>query len=307
MPKPDTIKPETAKIETEKKVRVKGKKRVAKKLTKKEIASKLPPSDTRGERRGGFYWPNGKNGKPYLSVTTALGVISKEALQWWSNKQVYWAMVADPGLSEKEALAAPYSKSKKAMFRGTDVHAAVEHYKHTGAYLKGLQEPVKTYIQAFYQWVLDNDIEVIGHERSVLSLKYGYAGTFDLLVRIRNTNRLLIVDIKTGKDVYKDVFLQLSAYRAALDEEGVFEKLGVKKEDVGIAVCNLQTGKDDLPTGKYQFLEGAEDMLGAFLAAKFLWEMRNEDKIMMINKNLPDEYHYIPLQAEFSIGKEVKK
>lgn len=281
-----------------KKTRVKGTKRVAKRLTKKAIQAAVPEKDNKGKRRGGFYWDNGK---PYLSVTTALSVINKEALMWWANKQVYWAMVLDPSLSEKEALAAPYKKSKKAMFRGTDVHAAVEHYKNTKMYLQGLEEPVRTYIKAFYNWLIDNDVEILVNEKSILSKKYGYAGTFDLLVRFRKSGRILIVDIKTGKDIYRDVFIQLSAYRAALAEEGVFEKLGIKIEDVGIAVCNLQTGQDDLPTGAYQFLEGDRDMLGAFLSAKYLWEMRNEEKIVRINQDLTAEKQYIPLNLSFEM------
>lgn len=281
-----------------KKTRVKGVKRVAKRLTKKAIQKAVPIKDNKGKRRGGFYW---EEGQPFLSVTTALSVINKEALMWWANKQVYWAMVLDPSLNEKEALAAPYRKSKKAMFRGTDVHAAVEHYKNTKMYLQGLEEPIKTYIKAFYNWVIDNDVEILVNEKSIISKKYGYAGTFDLLVRFRKSGRILIVDIKTGKDIYRDVFIQLSAYRAALVEEGVFEKLGIDVKDVGIAVCNLQTGQDDLPTGAYQFLEGDKDMLGAFLAAKYLWEMRNEEKIVRINQDLPPEKQYPRLNISFNL------
>lgn len=288
----------------EKKVRTKSVKRAPKKVTKKAIKAAVPEKDNKGKRRGGFYW---EEGRPYVSVTTALNVIAKDALMWWSNKQVYWAMVLDPSLGEKEALAAPYRKSKVAMLRGTMVHDAVEHYKHNKTYLQGLEEPFRTYIKAFYQWIIDNDIEVLVHEKSIISQKYGYAGTFDLLARFRQSGRIMVVDIKTGKNIYEDVFIQLSAYRSALIEEGIFEKLGVDPSTVGMAVCNLQTGQDDLPTGAYQYLEGHKDMMGAFLAAKYLWEMKNEEKVMRINMDLPEEKKYKLLNINFEInGREVK-
>lgn len=291
------VKPVVATVEIpEKKTRSKGIKRAPKKVTKKAIQEAVPTKDNKGKRRGGFYW---EDGRPYVSVTTALGVIAKDALTYWSNKQVYWAMVLDPSLGEKEALAAPYRKSKVAMLRGTMVHDAVEHYKHTKTYLQGLEEPFKTYIKAFYQWMIDNDVEVLVHEKSIISPRYGYAGTFDLLVRFRQSGKIMVVDIKTGKNIYEDVFLQLSAYRAALIEEGIFDKLGIDPSTVGMAVCNLQTGQDDLPTGAYQYLEGSRDMLKAFLAAKALWEMKNEEKIVRINQELPEDKKYKTLNINF--------
>ena len=276
---------------------------VKEKVVVEKPAKKIAKVDNRAKRRAGFYW---EDDQPFVSVTTVLGVIEKPALRYWATKQVYWAMALDPSLSEKEALAAPFRKSKNAMRRGTLVHSMVEAYKHNQEYVDTIAEPIRKYAQAFYNWVTDNSIEVLVQEKSLVSRRYCYAGTFDLLVRFKNSGRVLVVDIKTGRSIYEEVFLQLSAYKHALEENGVFAELKVDPERVGMAVCNLQTGEDDRPTGNYQFQEG-EDVFNQFLAAKYLWEYKNKASLDKINANLPPEKRYTRLDIKFeTIGKEVK-
>jgi len=280
-----------------------GEKVVKEKVVVEKPAKKIAKVDNRAKRRAGFYW---EDDQPFVSVTTVLGVIEKPALRYWATKQVYWAMALDPSLSEKEALAAPFRKSKNAMRRGTLVHSMVEAYKHNQKYVNTIAEPTRKYAQAFYNWVTDNNVEVLVQEKSLVSRRYCYAGTFDLLVRFKNSGRVLVVDIKTGRGIYEEVFLQLSAYKHALEENGVFAELKVDPEKVGMAVCNLQTGEDDRPTGNYQFQEG-EDVFNQFLAAKYLWEYKNKASLDKINANLPPEKRYTRLDIKFeTIGKEVK-
>ena len=226
-------------------------------------------------RRGGFYWD--KNGKPYISVTTILQVIDKPALRYWFGKEVYRAMTVDPSLSEKDALAAPYRSSKTAMSRGTTVHSIVEAYKHTKKYLENVPEDFKPYAQAFYTWFQDNDVEIIENEKTVVSKKYGYAGTLDLVVKFKKNGRTLIADVKTGKDIYTDVFLQLSAYKQAYEENG--------GDEVGIGVILLSTGADGKPTGKYKFEEG-DYCFEEFLAARKIWIWQNQSLIESVKKHM---------------------
>ena len=235
-------------------------------------------ADNRESRRGGFYWD--ADGKPYISVTQILSVISKPALLYWATKEVYRAMVVDPSLSEKDALAAPYRSSKTAMGRGTTVHSIVEAYKHTKKYLENVPEDFKPYAQAFYTWFEDNDVEMVENEKTVVSKKYGYAGTLDLVVKFKKNGRTLIADVKTGKDIYDEVFLQLSAYKQAYEENG--------GEEVGIGVILLSTGADGKPTGKYKFEEG-EYCFDEFLAAKKLWVWKNQELIASVKKYMNEK------------------
>ena len=56
-------------------------------------------------------------------------------------------------------------------------------------------------------------------EFTVVSHKYGYAGTADLLAEVNGV--LTLVDWKTGKSVYREAHLQNAAYRQAVREMGL--------------------------------------------------------------------------------------
>ena len=220
-----------------------------------------PNGDSRKERRGGLYWRKDPK-KPYLSVTNSLSIIDKPALRFWFGKKVYWAMVEDPTLQEKEALAAPYKTTKDAAARGTTVHSIVEVYKHTKKHIESVPEAYRGYANAFKSWIDANDIEVMENERTVYSEKYSYAGTLDLLVRNKKSDKTFIIDIKTGKDIYPEAFLQLTAYKQALAEEGTAIN--------GTAVLLL---KED---GTYKYEEG-DAPFQAFLASMVLFRWKNPD------------------------------
>lgn len=216
----------------------------------------------RENRRGGFYFDT--DGKAYASVTTILSIIDKPALRYWFGKEVYLAMVKDPSLNEQSALSAPYQKGETAKTRGTTVHSIVEAYKNTKEYIESVPPEFAGYAKAFYNWVKDNDIEIVIHEKTVISRKHGYAGTLDLLVKNKQSNKMFIIDVKTGKDIYAEAFLQLSAYKQALSEEGV------EVDHIAVLLLNEE--------GTYKFGQGDFD-LDSFLACKKLWEWKNKDLI----------------------------
>jgi hypothetical protein len=215
----------------------------------------MPRLDNREARRGGYYW---LEGKPYPSVTRMLEVLDKPALRYWFGREVFRAMAANPGLSEKEALNAPYQLSDSAKARGSTVHSIVEAYRHSKTYIEGVPEPYRGYAQAFYRWTEDNHVEILEHERTVVSRKHAYAGTLDLLCTLNGTGKPVLIDVKTGKDIYPEAFLQLSAYRQALKEEGT--------EVSAIGVLLLQED------GAYKYQCGDFDCFRQFFACKVLWE-----------------------------------
>lgn len=214
-------------------------------------------TDKRQERRGGFYW---FDNKPYVTVTTAIKILDKPALRYWFGREVYRAMVVDPTLGESEALSAPYKKSEKAKARGTTVHSIVEAWKASGIEIDKLPEDIKPYATAFYNWVSDNKVTPLEHEKTVVSEKYKYAGTIDLIAK-RNGD-IWIIDVKTGKDIYPEAHIQVSAYKQALEESGQ------KVQRTGILLL-----KDN---GKYKF-EESDDNLDIFLHAKEIWKFINKE------------------------------
>ena len=207
-------------------------------------------TDLKKKRRGGFYWIKEN---PYISVTKILSVIDKPALRWWYGKEVYMALAKDPSMSQKDALAAPYNKSKTAMKRGTAVHDIVEAWKNIDEVVGGTSI-YKEYAKAFKLWLEDHEVEVQECEKTVVSKKHGYAGTLDMLAKVNG--KLMLIDVKTGKALYPEVHLQLSAYKEALGS------------DIGMAALLL---KED---GTYTYQIGS-NKLEAFLAAKTLYEGLN--------------------------------
>ena len=209
-------------------------------------------------RRAGFYWVDKS---PYVSVTTILKCIDKPALRWWFGREIYLAVVKDPSMPEKEAMSAPYIKTKEASIRGSAVHKIVEEFKQSQEHLKTIDDPYKPYATAFYNWAEDNHITFVENEKTVISKKYGYAGTADLIVK-KNGEGVWLCDVKTGKDIYLESHIQLSAYKKALEENGI------KIDRMGVILL-----KD---TGTYKF-EEVDDCFEVFLACKKLWEFLNKE------------------------------
>lgn len=224
-------------------------------------------SDRRAKRRAGFYWES-VNGveEPFVSVTTVLKVLDKPALLHWMAKEVWMAMSKEPSLSLEEARRAPYKKSKKSMDRGSQVHAIAEAWKkgNLQVNLEGLPENVRPYAQALDSWGRTVKPVPIENEKTVVSYKYGYAGTMDMLAQIGG--ELAIVDFKTNQkgQVYDEAHLQISAYKQALSEAGIEVEKGYV---IGLG-----------ENGKFNMVE-VDWNLQAFLACKLIWEFKDRKGI----------------------------
>ena len=223
-------------------------------------------NNQKNQRRAGFYW---LEGKPFVSVTEVLKILDKPALRYWFGKEVFLAMAKDPTLNEKQALSAPYIKTDKAKDRGLTVHSIVESFKTTGEKIENVPEEFQGYAKAFYKWINDNHVKIIENEKTVVSNNHVYAGTLDLLVEMNGSKERLIIDVKTGKGIYPEAFLQLSAYKNAMEE-------GQNKID-GIAVLLLKE------TGNYIFERG-EEVFDIFLACKSIWGWQNKELLEKMKK-----------------------
>lgn len=152
-------------------------------------------------------------GKEVPSVTTILKVFNKPSLLYWANWLGY------KGLKYKEVL------NEKADI-GTKVHMAIEcHIKNI--YYVPIPCPNPEVIARYHRFLEftdDNKFKPIFSEKKLST--EGYGGTIDCYCNLNG--KYTIIDWKTSKDFYKSMFIQLSAYKKLLNDNGyVVEQAGV--------------------------------------------------------------------------------
>lgn len=104
---------------------------------------------------------------------------------------------------------------------GTRVHDAAAK----GVGITDADPDVAAKLHQYYNWLDESGAEIIASEKQVWNLTLGYAGTFDLLVRMPNGD-IYLVDLKTGKRTYSEHALQLIAYCMAehIGEDNVIDE-----------------------------------------------------------------------------------
>lgn len=122
---------------------------------------------------------------------------------------------------------------------GTAVHDAATSHRDP----KDVPLEVRPRLRQFYDWVEQSGAVIIAVEQQVFNLGLGYAGTFDLLVRMPNRD-VYVVDLKTGNGTYAEHALQLCGYSMA-DFVGKDDVVDTRLTDLlrsakGMALLHLQ-------------------------------------------------------------------
>jgi hypothetical protein len=159
----------------------------------------------------------------YQSVTTILDVIAKPALlNWYGSIAAAWAvdnvevmlrMLADLGrdVTVKAVAARGRAERDRKGAIGTRAHQAIE------AMLAGL--PVLTdpdtapLVEQYRRFARDWRFVPEWSEAMVVSERYGYAGTLDLIGYL--AGRRAMIDLKTGSYMAPEMGIQLAAYGGA--------------------------------------------------------------------------------------------
>lgn len=215
-----------------------------------------PPKAYDGPRQ--YDWPPAPPGRevnPFpeftvISVTSATDNYPKPWLTGWAVKMTAeravdkyeWLGQKLKNEGEKDALkwlkAARYDSAGVKADRGTVVHLAVEAYlagkpltrDELNDQLKERRVPEEMWkgsaamLAGVMEFLFDEEPEILWSESTVYSREHRYAGTADMIakMRVRGTIQPVILDIKTSKDIYDDVCLQLCGYGRA-DFVGVNE------------------------------------------------------------------------------------
>jgi hypothetical protein len=210
------------------------------------------------------------DGKPVASATKVLSVISKPALIPWALKQgSEWLernlFIDDDeddkvkpfkytsrlglGAIIKGVKSAYRGSSGNALETGSTAHQWIEDALEVFIGTEGNfgddnlpdlpDDPdACNSIEAFKEWVGDNDIDFLSSEEKIYSRQDNYAGTLDCAAYVNGS--LCIIDWKTSKGIYPEYHLQNAAYAQAW-------------EDIhGKAVEQTLVLRLDKATGRYQ-------------------------------------------------------
>lgn len=181
----------------------------------------------RHETAKGHYYKDG-NGNRIPGVTTLLGNgVPKPALiNWAANATAEaaidrWDELGDlPVAARLKALqGARYETTDKAKKRGTEVHAYGERLVK-GEAIKGIPDELRGHCEGYVRFLDQFKVEPVLVEATVVSWKYGYAGTLDLIADLATgadgAPERWLLDLKTNeKGIFGETALQLAGYRYA--------------------------------------------------------------------------------------------
>jgi predicted RecB family nuclease len=186
------------------------------------------------------------DGEKYPRVTAILNIIHRPELERWRGEL---------GNVEADRIR------DDAAQMGTSLHHICRLFNRDQSFEIPPTSQLGRMFDAYRQWfetVIDTVVET---EHLVANKKFGYAGTFDLLALLKGDVTPSVIDLKTSKDFWPTMALQLAAYREALLEEGkeVDRRLVVR-------IDKLETGKLEVK----EYTQHARDF-NAFLAALSLF------------------------------------
>ena len=150
-----------------------------------------------------------KNGKKVPGVTTIISILAKPAL-------IHWAW----DLGTKGVDYRKFRDDKADI--GSLAHYLIMCYlkketPDTSDYSKKQIDQAENCIISFFEWKKMHSFEPILIESPLVSEKYKFGGTPDLLAKING--EYCLIDFKTGKGIYvNDMFPQLAAYSHLLQE-----------------------------------------------------------------------------------------
>ena len=167
------------------------------------------------------------------SVTRVVDAVFPKYLVDWAAAcgADYWANnYGDDEDMYNGILNAHKQISHRAQDIGLEVHKWIELYIKVkmidGETVTEYPEAVKIPMQNFHKWVESREIEWLACEKKVYSRSWEYAGTIDALAKIND--KLCVIDFKTSAKIYKEYYLQVSAYCNAIGEMmGNLPKLGM--------------------------------------------------------------------------------
>jgi hypothetical protein len=171
------------------------------------------------------------HGEKVPGVTTILGDgVPKPALINWAARTTaeyavdHWEDLSTlgPAARLKELNGARFADRDAAARRGTEVHGLAERLV-AGAEVE-VPEPLAGHVEAYVDFLDRFQISPVLIERVVVSHRFGWAGTLDLIADFPTLHKRLLCDVKTNRTgVWGETAWQLAGYRYAdayVDDDG---------------------------------------------------------------------------------------
>lgn len=166
------------------------------------------------------------NGHRIPGVTTIIGDgVPKPALiNWAANATAEYAVdnwdelaELQPSARLKALQGARYAVTDKAKKRGTEVHGYGERLVK-GEKITGIPDELRGHVEGYVRFLDVFEVDPVLVEATVVSYRYGYAGTLDLIadLTVEGERKRMLLDAKTNeKGIFGETPLQLAAYRYA--------------------------------------------------------------------------------------------
>lgn len=233
-----------------------------------------------------------RKGKKVEGVTTIETVLDKPALKFWGYSQGYWNYTTmaeqivklgrDPQITParkiKEILLALNTFQPRRLFDTRDSAASIGTLAHNmvDAYLSDREFDVSDYpvevvegandrLGSFLEWESRNNFKVLETEISMVSEKYEYGGTVDLVGEV--LGEVNIVDLKTGSGIYFSNWIQVTAYKYLWNENNP------KRKATGCQILLLGDEEFD-----YQHKQNLEDYWEIFKSCLRIREIMKRNK-----------------------------
>ncbi len=191
-------------------------------------------------------------------VTTVLGILNKPALVKWANNLGLQGIDSTKYRDEMADIGTLAHKMILDYFNKVDTD--------TEDYSPKQVELAENCLMSFWAWEKEHDIEVIMAETPMVSQTLRYGGSIDCYCNL--DGKMALLDFKTGKAIYPEMFYQLAAYKGLLDETGALVE----------STRILRIGRDADEGFEEQLVDNLDKQFELFTYCLAIYNLKKETK-----------------------------
>lgn len=133
-----------------------------------------------------------------------------------------------------------------------------------------IQRKAERAFSNFLAWEVQNKLEIVATEMTLVSEIYRYGGTMDGLAVAKVSGRMSLVDWKTSRSIYESYLAQLAAYAKLWEEHHPDQPI-----DGGFHLLRISQDYGDF---SHHYFDELEEEWHAFLDARSLYDRKKRMK-----------------------------